>query len=131
MPLSRGSLYLYNYLWSHEFERREVSGRKARPACLVVRRAGQPAALFLFPLTTKQPPDDRVSLEIPETELRRANLKQKCWIVLDEYNRCEEDELYDFQSLNPIGSFGARFLGQVGAGVARASKLRRLRGVNR
>ena len=34
MEPSNGLVISYNYLWAREYDRREESGRKARPACV-------------------------------------------------------------------------------------------------
>jgi hypothetical protein len=47
-----GEVFRFHYLWSHESERGEESGRKIRHACLLV-KAGH--ALYLFPVTSKKP----------------------------------------------------------------------------
>lgn len=131
MPLSRGSLYRYSYLWYREHERRETSGRKDRPVCLVVRSTSSPAALFLFPVTSQEPLPDRLALEIPEAQCRRARLKAPCWIILDEYNRCTEDALHDFASLVPLGDFSLAFLKRIAFVVARAARTSRMKAVPR
>lgn len=131
MPLSRGSLYRFNYLWSREYRRGEDSGRKGRPVCLVVRSTSSPAVLFLFPLTSREPPADVIALPVDKKECRLADLRHPCWIVLEEYNRVDENELYDFESLTPIGAFSPIFLKQVAATIKRASELERLTGVPR
>jgi hypothetical protein len=64
----------------------------------------------VFPITSKAPGSGTLALEIPETEARRAGLPRQCWIVVEEYNRINEDELYDFESLDPLGAFGLGFL---------------------
>ena len=48
----RGGVCRFNYLWSHEHDRGEESGRKIRHACLIVETAD---ALYLFPFTSKKP----------------------------------------------------------------------------
>lgn len=131
MPLTRGSLYHYNYLWSREHKKSEISGRKARPVCLVVRSSASPAVLFLFPLTTRPPTLDTSALEVPVAEGRRANLADPCWIVLDEYNRLTEDELYDFESLRPMGAFSPEFLRRIIVAIAKVSETKRLKAVPR
>lgn len=131
MPLTRGSLYRYNYLWSREHEKKEMSGRKARPVCLVVRSNTAPASLFLFPLTSQAPKDSTLSLEIPDAQCRLAGLMPPCWIILDEYNRCSEDALHDFESLVPLGHFSLAFLKRIALVIARAAEASRLKAVNR
>lgn len=131
MALSRGELYRYHYLWSREHERNEISGRKYRPVCLVVRSAAKPTSLFLFPLTSQKPAVGVVALEISGPECRHAGLQHPCWIILEEYNRLTEDELYDFESLTPIGRFGEATMRQIAKGIKRAAELQRLIGVPR
>ncbi len=71
------------------------------------------------------------ALEIPETECRRANLAQPCWIIVEEYNRIDEDELYDFESLIPLGEFSLGFLKRIGLAITKASEDKRLKAVRR
>lgn len=131
MRLTRGSLYRYNYLWSREDERKEISGRKARPICLVVRSSTTPAALFLFPITTKAPSGGTLAIEIPASQCRRGNLAHPSWIVVDEYNRVSEEDLYDFESLVPLGEFSHAFLKLIGLAIQKCAEEKRLRAVVR
>jgi hypothetical protein len=131
MPLKRGSLYRFNYLWSREHSNGEVSGRKARPACLVVRSSTTPAVLYLFPVTSREPPADVIALAISKGECRFASLDHPSWIVIEEYNRVDETELYDFESLTPIGQFSPSFMLHIAAAIKRAAQLERLTGVPR
>lgn len=131
MPLSRGSLYRFYYLWSRERWRGEESGRKSRPVCLVMKSAANPATLFLFPVTTKEPPPHSISLPIDSAECRRANLVFPSWIVVEEYNRVDSDELYDFESLDAIGRLSEPFMTRIALAIKRAAELKRLTGVDR
>ena len=130
MLMKRGEVYRYNYLWSHQHQRKEISGRKVRPVCLVVRSQRTPADLFLFPLTS-QPPGDRLALAVPENELYLAALRSPCWIILDEYNVLSEGHLYDFDSLSPLGTFSLGFMRKIAGAISAATKQHRLRSVRR
>lgn len=131
MPLNRGSLYRFSYLWSREHRNGEISGRKARPVCLVVRSPTAPAVLYLFPVTSREPPPDVIALAINKGECRLAGLEHPSWIVLEEYNRVDETELYDFESLTPLGQFSSNFMLLIAAAIKRAAHLERLTGVPR
>lgn len=113
MALKVGDILRFNYLWAREAVAGEETGRKPRPVCLIVKTAADPANLFLLPLTSKQPTHERAALLVPEMECRRAGLQAPCWIILDEYNYVSMDVAYDFESLQPIGSFSPAFLKQV------------------
>lgn len=111
--MKRGEVYRYNYLWGHEAERGEESGRKIRRVCLMMEVNGW---IYLFPISSRVPKPagsgERLYQIIPETEQRRIGLgnDKVSHLILDDYNRIRPDELYDFESLNPVGSFSARFL---------------------
>jgi len=71
-----GQVILYSYLWAREYDRGEESGRKARPTCvmlIVASKDGRPKPL-LFAITSQPPRSGARSVEIPETEARRAKL---------------------------------------------------------
>ncbi|WP_246501442.1 hypothetical protein [Mesorhizobium caraganae] len=80
-----GHVILYSYLWAREFDRREESGRKARPTCMMVIVAGKDGCTrpLLFPITSKAPGPDRRCVEIPETEAKRAKLYTPAWVIVD------------------------------------------------
>jgi len=82
-----GLVISYNYLWRHQHERGEESGRKARPVCVAVPVGKTNGEVMLFPITTQQP-GKRIAIEIPETERRRLSLggRVRCWIIVDEGN---------------------------------------------
>lgn len=115
--MKRGEVYLYSYLWAHEAERGEEGGRKIRRVCLVMEVKGW---LYLFPISSKvplpnEPGSDRLYEVVPETEQRRIGLDgaRTSHLVLDDYNRVRVDELYDFESLTPVGTFSVRFLEKI------------------
>lgn len=47
--MNRGDVYRFNYLWGHEAERQEESGRKIRRVCLMMQIDEW---LYLFPITS-------------------------------------------------------------------------------
>ncbi|MBB5577212.1 MULTISPECIES: type II toxin-antitoxin system PemK/MazF family toxin [Rhizobium] len=129
--LERGQIVRFHYLWAHQAQVGEESGRKARPVCIVVRTPGNPGAVYLFPITSQEPQPERVALSFPEMECRRAGLSSPCWIILDEYNRVELDKAFDFESTKPIGNVSPAFLEKVAVAVKKASVNRLTKGVTR
>lgn len=131
-----GEVYRFAYLWGHEAERGEESGRKIRRVCLLVRHGDQ---LYLFPFTSKEPrpgrPGERRLFEpVPEIECRRIGLPagEATYLVLDDYNRVPADRPYDFDGLAPVGSLSPRFLERVARRFLTAVAERRpLRGTSR
>lgn len=126
-----GEIYSFSYLWSWQKEKGEESGRKSRPVCLVLRLPVPADRLFLFPITTKHPEPERAFLMIPKHELANSGLDGPCWIILDEYNRSEVDDTYDFESLEPIGRFSKRFFNEVLYAIKAFSANQRITGILR
>lgn len=115
--MNRGDVYRFNYLWGHEAERQEESGRKIRRVCLMMQIDEW---LYLFPITSlkpepEEPGNERLYEVVPEIEKRRVGLgsEKVSYLVLDDYNRVRTDKLYDFESLDPIGTFSLRFMEKV------------------
>ncbi|RZS83372.1 hypothetical protein EV217_2114 [Phyllobacterium myrsinacearum] len=129
--LQPGDVLEYHYLWARQADAGEESGRKARPVCLVVRTATNPANLFLFPLTSQKPLRSRASTAISEIECRRAGLDFPSWLILDEYNYVDADKAYDFVSTTPLGAFSEAFLRKIAVLIKQASAERRARAVLR
>jgi hypothetical protein len=129
--LKPGDLLRYYYLWARQADAGEESGRKARPVCIVVRTPVEPAALFLFPLTSQKPDRSRAHIAVSEIECRRGGLDFPCWLILDEYNRVQFDEAYDLVTTTPIGTFSPAFVRKIAALIKEAAAKRRLRGVVR
>lgn len=127
--MKRGEVYRYNYLWGHEAERGDESGRKVRRVCLMMEINGW---LYLFPISSRVPTrrgagEERLYEIIPETEQRRIGLgpEKVSHLILDDYNKIRPDELYDFESLKPVGSFSQRFLERVARRFLTAVKEKR------
>jgi hypothetical protein len=134
--MKRGEVYRFNYLWGHEAERREESGRKIRRACLMMQVDDH---LYLFPLSSlvprpREPGEERFYEVVPEIECRRIGLgpDEVSHLILDDYNKVRVDELYDFESLTPVGSFSLRFLEKVARRFIEAVRDRHpIRGLSR
>ena len=132
----RGGVYRFNYLWSHEHARGEESGRKIRHACLIVETGDH---LYLFPITSKKPVahvagEERLFEEVPEIECRRVGLSGSgaSYLVLDDFNKVRRNKLYDFESLEPMGTLSARFLEKCARQFLQAvAERRKLKGVSR
>jgi hypothetical protein len=126
-----GGIYRFSYLWAWQHEAGEESGRKVRPVCLMLKMAKPSGRLYLFPITTVLPDPDRISVEIPFFERRRAGLDQICWLLLDEYNLTSEAAAYDFESLNSMGQISAAFLREVAAIIKRVLSDNKMKAVPR
>src|SRR5215472_13220024 len=85
---SNGLVISYNYLWAREHDDREVSGRKARPACvqIIIQDDKRGTVVALFPITSRPPHATRTALEIPEMDARRIGLRSPSWVMVDEWN---------------------------------------------
>lgn len=134
-----GLVISYNYIWSHQHDRGEETGRKARPTCVVVPLTSGGRNVVLFPLTTKEPGPDRISIKVPETERRRLKLKGRgpSWIILDEGN---SDVLPGSFHVEPVsydpltvtyGQFSRAFMAHVLKKLASAISAKRMRLANR
>ncbi|SDO03609.1 hypothetical protein SAMN05443582_101800 [Phyllobacterium sp. OV277] len=131
MTIKPGDVLQYYYLWARQSDAGEESGRKARPVCLVVKTIANPASLYLFPITSGMPDRSRIHASVSEIECHRAGLNFPSWLILDEYNRIDMDQAYDFASTKPIGAFSPAFLRKVAILIKQASAERRVRAVLR
>jgi hypothetical protein len=130
-----GLVISYNYIWSHQHERGEDAGRKARPTCVVVPVTSDGRNVVLFPLTSKEPGPERIAVKVPETERRRLKLKGRgsSWIILDEGNAdvlpgSFHIEPVSYDPLTPVyGKFSQAFMGQVLQTLAKAIRSKRMR----
>src|SRR5215468_8158628 len=92
---ANGLVIRYDYLWAREYDRHEKSGRKTRPACvqiIIANREGG-TVVALFPVTSQRPHAERTALAIPEMDAHRIGLTIPSWIIIDEWN------LNDLQNL--------------------------------
>jgi hypothetical protein len=108
-----GDIWRYPYLWRWQSDRGETEGRKDRPTAIIAatRDAEDQKHLFLLPLTTKAPSPDRISLEVPSIEARRAGLTEtdQVWVILDEYNYDVIETSFYFDPEGRVGRFSAAF----------------------
>jgi hypothetical protein len=131
-PVS-GDVWRYPYLWRWQHEAGETEGRKQRPVVFVavVQDKAGGNHLFVLPITTL-PPKDRLALEVPQIEKRRAGLDDlPLWIILDEYNHDLLERSYYFDPAERVGAFSNMFHQNVLKSFLRAARERRSRSVPR
>jgi hypothetical protein len=117
-----GDIVLYAYLWAREHKHGEESGRKARPACVMILfadKVGRKTTL-LFPVTSQRPAAAAEAIEIPETEARRARLYTPAWIIVSEFNTDDLDTSFALEEREPLGTFSGKFMSIVAARAAAA-----------
>lgn len=111
--LRTGAVIRFPYLWVREAAQGETEGRKPRPTAVGVRvpKPDGGDILFLFPITSREPPRGRFAAEIPDREKRRAGLdgSMRLWIVLDEYNQDVIGRSFYLQPERPLGYFSKAF----------------------
>ncbi|MER8387182.1 hypothetical protein NKJ46_04775 [Mesorhizobium sp. M0166] len=120
--LGHGQIILYSYLWAREYDRGEESGRKARPACVMLIVAGKNGRkqALLFPVTSQPPRPDAYYVEVPETEARRATLYTPAWVIVDEFNTDDLATSWALEDAKPLGQFTRKFMSRI-AGEAAAA----------
>ena len=131
-PVS-GDVWRYPYLWRWQHEAGETEGRKQRPVVFVavVQDKAGGNHLFVLPITTL-PPKDRLAVEVPEIERRRAGLEDlPLWIILDEYNHDLLERSYYLDPTERIGAFSTKFHQNVLRSFLRAAREKRSRSVPR
>jgi hypothetical protein len=129
--IERGKVYRFSYLWTWQSALGEESGRTVRTVCLVMKTRKPNGNLFLFPVTTSLPAQDRLAIDIPNAERKLAGLDMRSWIVLDEYNQATEAAAYDFESLDPTGHFSDHFFRKIAETVKLAILSGRIKAVPR
>ena len=125
-----GEIIEYLYLWAREVERGEISGRKARSACVHVMMRGEGSVTaVLFAITSQSPAGGNVGIVVPRLEAKRGGLYEPAWVIVDEWN--EDPNLlaspYVFAP-RPRGKFSAVFMREVtllAAQTLRAGRARR------
>ncbi|MBB5074413.1 hypothetical protein HNQ69_001555 [Bartonella callosciuri] len=123
-----GDVVRYYYLWHEQSQKGEDSGRKSRPACVVVKTETH---FFLFPITSQEPHDLQLSLKIPETECKRTKLKKDSWLRLDEFNIVACGDLFDFESTKPQGYFSIAFMRKIALKIKEIKAMQLLKKVSR
>ena len=129
--LEEGAVYSYSFLWAREADAGEESGRKNRPACLLIRPSVNPDILYVFAITSRSPAEGRVAEKLPPLECIRCGLREPAWIILDEYNIALAGQLHDFASLEATGKFSAGFVKSLAEKAVTAAKSGRSSGVLR
>jgi hypothetical protein len=127
-----GCVIRYPYLWARESSAGETEGRKPRPTVVGLRlKRGRDDCLILLPITSQPPLPGRDSIEIPDTEKRRAGLDtdKRLWIILDEYNCDEVARSWYLEPVPPLGQFSRAFILPVmqrfSAAIAGKTQIRR------
>jgi hypothetical protein len=128
-----GQVILYSYLWAREYDRGEESGRKARPTCVMLIIAGKEGRQrpLLFPITSQPPRPGSRSVQIPDTEARRAKLYTPSWVIVDEFNTDDLAASWAIEDAKPLGQFTRRFMSRIAAGAAAAIRAGAARSVPR
>lgn len=123
-----GQIIAYPYLWAWQNDRGETEGRKSRPTCVVVavRNAKDGLThLALLAVTTQPPHSDRVAVEVPDMEARRAGLSdlKRCGVIIDEYNYdVAERSWYIEPDENVLVRFSKAFMMKIAASFGEASR---------
>ena len=80
----------YSYLWNREASKGETSGRKNRPAAIVIVRTdvGPGEMVYVVPITHSEPANgDDTKILIPQSIKQRLGLDQdRSWVDVTEYN---------------------------------------------
>jgi hypothetical protein len=78
------------------------------------------------------PPQDRLAIEVPQIEKRRAGLDDlPLWIILDEYNHDLMEVSYYFEPDARIGAFSKAFHRKALSAFLRAARSKQSRSVPR
>lgn len=131
-PIS-GDVWRYPYLWRWQHEAGETEGRKRRPTAFIAAVPGSDGKtnLFILPITSL-PPQDRLAIEVPQIEKRRAGLDDlPLWIILDEYNHDLMEVSYYFEPDARIGAFSKAFHRKALSAFLRAARSKQSRSVPR
>ncbi len=123
-----GDVVQYYYLWHAQAQNNEHSGRKARPACVMVKTENH---LFLFPITSQEPCNTQYSLKIPEIECKRAGLQKQSWVHVDEFNVVPCGAFFDFKNLKPQGYFSPAFMRKIAFKIKEVKAIKPLGKVSR
>lgn len=131
----QGDVWSYDYLWRREHDAGAEHGRKTRPTALVATVVGKDGRtnLFLLPITSKAPGEDRLSLEVPQIERRRAGLDSdlRLWVIIDEYNHDILETSFYLDPNGRLGAFSSAFNAKTLRAFTQAARTRRARQVPR
>jgi hypothetical protein len=86
-----GLVFRYDYLWSREAKRGQITG-KDRPACVAIMTDAEagPQIVVILPITHSKPSGDSAGIEIPESVRRQLGLDDSpCWVIVSEHNTDE------------------------------------------
>lgn len=108
-----GAVYNYAYLWARQRDAGEISGRKNRPAALLLRNSRLPDLLFMFAISSSPPDSGRLALRLSPSECDRAGLRSPAWIYLDEFNVSSAADPVDFAGVAPLGNLSRSFVDRV------------------
>lgn len=114
--LTRGSVILFPFLWSHEAQRGETAGRKMRETVIVSRfMLERKDHIALLPITASPPASDHVTYELPETEVRRLvrGGKAQLWVILSEINFDIAGESFYLEPDCKIGEISPRVFAEI------------------
>jgi hypothetical protein len=121
--LKSGVIFRYPFLWERQARAGETEGRKDRPTVVGLRIAAADGqdSLFLFPITSQQPPKGSFAVEIPDAEKRNAGLDadKRLWVVFDEGNHDVVGRSPYIAPNRLIGRFSHRFFVPLMLEVAR------------
>ncbi len=132
---TEGDIWSYPYLWARQASKGETEGRKVRPsavAIIVEVRDGKHEIVFLA-VTSQAPEPARFSVEIPDTEKRRAGQDgdKELWIILDEHNLDILEQSYYLEPKRRLGAFSSKFRSQIQRAFAEALRQRKSIAVRR
>lgn len=109
----QGDVWFYQYLWHWQHDEGSEHGRKPRPTALVATVVGKDdrTNLFILPITSKRPSNERIALEVPQIERRRAGLDSEMdlWVTVDEDNHDVLEASFYFDPNGQIGAFSPVF----------------------
>lgn len=131
--IGHGHVIRYSYLWKREYDAGEISGRKTRPSCVMVIATSSKGVreLLIYPITSQPPGANTRAIEVPETEARRAKLRQPAWVIVSEFNVDDPAESYALEDAKPMGKFSERFMSVLAKASAAAIRAEGLKAVPR
>ncbi|MFC7333677.1 hypothetical protein [Rhodocista pekingensis] len=109
LPAARpGLVFSYEYIWKRQAEQGADTGRKQRPACIVLSVIGAEGdqRVAIVPITSRQPGEGVPSVEIPQAVLNHLGLPAtRSWVILTEVNI----DVWPSPDMRPIAGDRNRF----------------------